>query len=489
MSFAVTDHGSGEGTYASSITVSDTTAPAIDSVVVVSIAHDDETMSVSGYGETFTQIGNKVGLNTRDLAIFAAIITSTNTTAVTITGTTLGCWAITTEYEGLDVSGSVSDVFVQSASDAVYNPSSPAWALPTLPSSFSNADNIALTIGTSSVNRVNLTADTSYTQAGYYSSNSDVGAWYYEGEDLTQRLIGSSNAFAYARLVGFAFELAIVTGGGDTSVSGTTDALTLTEGTATISLDVNVSTATDSLTLSTNQAAISLDTNLAATLDALTLSTYTAGISLDVNVLATVDALTLTDNQASIATGSTIPATLDALVLTEHQTAIQLDRNISATTESLTITGNQATVDTGATVSTTSDALTLAEYAASITFDVEVITNTEALTLSTLAASVAQGSIVSASIDALTIATQAASISFDRNVLPGIDALSLTAYAATIGGDKNLTATTDALSLTAYAAIISSDVHVIAPAKRTITTSLDSRTITTSLDSRTITVD
>jgi len=204
MAFTLTNRGGGFGVYASSITASDTFTPATDSIIVCAIAHDGETMTVSGFGVTFTQIATKVGTSSRDLDIYAGIISSPVSGRVVITGSVVNAWAATTEIEGADTSGSVSSAFVQNTSAAVYSASTP-YSLPTL-SAFASSTNLSLTAGQLSSSGT-IVADTGYTEAAYNSGNSDVGIYYKTSEDTTQRLVAGSY-FIYRHLVGFAMEVA-----------------------------------------------------------------------------------------------------------------------------------------------------------------------------------------------------------------------------------------------------------------------------------------
>lgn len=201
-------------------------------------------------------------------------------------------------------------------------------------------------------------------------------------------------------------------GGGDTSVSASTDALTLTENAATITLNVNVSTNVDVLTLTEYQASIGTDTNVSASTDTLTLTEYQSSITLDVAVNTNLDTLTLTENQASVALDVNITTNLDTLTLTEYAANIQAGENVN--------------------VNTNVDALTLTEQQASIANDVNVTTN----------------------VDSLTVSTNQATIDLMLEVLANTDTLTLTTYQSTLTRNVNVTAANDALTLTEYAATV-----------------------------------
>ncbi len=160
---------------------------------------------------------------------------------------------------------------------------------------------------------------------------------------------------------------------GDVNISASTDALTLTEQTASVALDVDISASTDALTLTEQQATITLGVDVAASTDALTLTEQQASIAVDVGISATTDALTLTEFPASIADDVNVSASTDALNLTTFQATVLLGVNISATTDALTLAEQQATITVDVGVQASTDSLTLTEHQATIDDGIVVV--------------------------------------------------------------------------------------------------------------------
>ena len=186
------------------------------------------------------------------------------------------------------------------------------------------------------------------------------------------------------------------------------------------------------------------DTNVSASVEALTITEQAATISLDVNVAAAVEALTITEYSASIDVGINILASTESLVITEQAATIVFDVNVNASTEALTITEYAATIDVGGdtTVAVSTEALVITPQAAGIGYDVDIAASTESLVLTTQAATIAVGINVLASVEALSITTQAATIGSDVVVTAATESLVITPQAATIesSGATTLTA-------------------------------------------------
>lgn len=183
------------------------------------------------------------------------------------------------------------------------------------------------------------------------------------------------------------------------------------------------------------------DTNISCSVDALTLTEYPASIAYDVGISATTDSLTLTEYAATVDYGINISATTDALTLTEYQASVAYDVGISATTDALTLTEYPASIAYGTNIDCTVDALTLTEYAATITYDVNVSASVDGLTLTEYPASVAYDFNISASTDALNLTTYSATIDYSGGtaISCGVDNLTLTTYPATIEGTEAVT--------------------------------------------------
>jgi hypothetical protein len=153
----------------------------------------------------------------------------------------------------------------------------------------------------------------------------------------------------------------------DTDVSASTDALTLTEQAATITLDVSVSAGADSLTLTEQAASIVYDVDVTAGTDALTLSNHSATVSNDVEVSASTDALTVATFAVSVELDVNVDTSADALTLTEFSATISTDDSIVAGTHALSLTTFPATIGKDVSIAAATHDLVLSEYAATIT--------------------------------------------------------------------------------------------------------------------------
>lgn len=326
------------------------------------------------------------------------------------------------------------------------------------------------------------THGSSNNQAAFFAATSgqDFGV---SCQELAGTEGGAGDIETQANWVGFGLiNLDSLQGSSDTEVSANTDALTLTEQAASVSLDVGVGATVAALALATSAASISVATDVQAAVDALSLTENQASISYDVGVSAGVDSLALTENQASIAHDINVNGAIATLTLTENQATISLGVDVQAATDALTLTEQQASIandvnvagavdaliltEFQATVDITSDTnvnanfatLTLTEFAADRAFDVGISPVTVDLTTTTYAATLSADTIVNASADALTLTEFAAGIAFDVSVSTGVDALNLVEYAATVlqaprvylNTSQTLTGATE-LTVTSYA--------------------------------------
>lgn len=98
----------------------------------------------------------------------------------------------------------------------------------------------------------------------------------------------------------------IAASGGDVNVSASTDALTLTEYSATVNAEINVAAGVDSLTLTENAATVSVGIDVQASVSSLTLTENAADVNLNVSVSASLASLTLTEYAASVTIVSSI---------------------------------------------------------------------------------------------------------------------------------------------------------------------------------------
>jgi hypothetical protein len=161
-------------------------------------------------------------------------------------------------------------------------------------------------------------------------------------------------------------------GGSDTEVNASTDALTLTENTASIALDVDVSASTAALTVTGQQATIALDTEISAGTDTLTLSQHPATVSLDTSIQAATDSLTLTEYPATIEVGGAtiVNANTAALFLADYRASIGHDVNVGAGTDTLAISTFAASItnpSSDTNVLAGASALTIGTYTVTIT--------------------------------------------------------------------------------------------------------------------------
>lgn len=150
-------------------------------------------------------------------------------------------------------------------------------------------------------------------------------------------------------------------------------------------------------------------TEISATTDALILTEYTASITYDVEILATTDALILTEQVATVSTsGATeIQASKVSLFLTEYAAEVELSQGIIATTQSLILTTFPASV--GKTVSSATVAITLTEYNAVInsSVDVFVVATAQNMALTTHGATInlQENTFINASAQSMLITT------------------------------------------------------------------------------------
>lgn len=157
----------------------------------------------------------------------------------------------------------------------------------------------------------------------------------------------------------------------DVEVSATTDALTLTEQTADVNLNVSVAAGVDSLTLTELAASIKADINVAAGTDSLTLTGLDAGINAETSVLASFDALTITGQPATVNAETNVLAGVDELTLTELEAGVSLGTVVSADAASLTLTEFGATVNAETNVQVSVASMTLATLSATVESTVE----------------------------------------------------------------------------------------------------------------------
>jgi hypothetical protein len=229
----------------------------------------------------------------------------------------------------------------------------------------------------------------------------------------------------------------------DRTITGTTEALTLTTNDATVVTEAprDITGTTEALTLTTNDATVvgTIDRTITGTSEALTLTTNDAVVvgTIDRTITGTTEALTLTENQATIQIDRTVTGDSEALLLTENQALVAKDRLVVATTEALTLGTNQAAVDLARSITASSESLLLTTLPATVIFgsnDLEITGTTEALTLTTNTASIQTDRLVTGATEALLLTENQATVArtIDLLVVGTTEALTLTENQATV---------------------------------------------------------
>ncbi len=123
------------------------------------------------------------------------------------------------------------------------------------------------------------------------------------------------------------------------TVNDSSESLTLTENSETISLSLDVQDASESLTLTENSETIGLTVDVQDASESLEITEYPETIGLSLNVVDSSEALTLTEFDETVTTSSgQVNDTSEALVLTENQETITLDLTVNDSSEGLTLT-------------------------------------------------------------------------------------------------------------------------------------------------------
>lgn len=275
----------------------------------------------------------------------------------------------------------------------------------------SGTDEIVFGIGSSAGGSGFSNSEIDSTAATLEEGGAYIAVWYriltatFTAGNAT---ITAGNDLWICNIIGFKSVAAV----GGVDVLATTDALVLTEYTATVNAETNVQAGVDALTLTTYQATISIttdvnvsasvanltlteqaatvnaETNVQAATDALTLATYSATINAETDVQTVVDALTLTTYGATVTLGVVINVGVDNLTLTEQNPTVNAARNVQTSVDVLTLTEQQATVNATRNISAGVASLTLSEFVADINLNVTVGVGVDALTLTEYAASV-----------------------------------------------------------------------------------------------------
>lgn len=231
-----------------------------------------------------------------------------------------------------------------------------------------------------------------------------------------------------------------VTGGTPTDINANTEALTLTEYPAAITLDVNVGSAVEALSLTTQIAAVGLDVNINTVAEQLQITALQSDITLDANILCGVESLSLSTYQAAIndvAVVDSIDAGYGVNPYAEYPYAAETALAITY----LDVLANQ-------------ESLALTTYPASLSYDVDILANSEALSLTTNNATFVYNVNVNAAVEQLSLDTNQATLDYSVNILSSAESLTLTANQATIAFGVNLFAGAESLTLESYPATI-----------------------------------
>ena len=143
-------------------------------------------------------------------------------------------------------------------------------------------------------------------------------------------------------------------GGGDISISATSQALSITEQSATVQqdVDISISSSTSSISITEQSSTISLgsDISISSNVDNLTFTSFNSIISVgnDIVISGTSQNISITENAATVQQDSNISinTSIDSLIITENNASIVLTGpiNISANLDSLVLTPYSAGV-------------------------------------------------------------------------------------------------------------------------------------------------
>lgn len=252
------------------------------------------------------------------------------------------------------------------------------------------------------------TTTSSETIAGNAASNpaamtaTYASSWYYiDSTTYTGPAAGSISSSEWV-CGGICFE--DVAGG--TTVSATTDSLSLTEYPATVNAETSLTATSDTLAITEYPANVNAATNVSANIDPLAITEYSATINAVTNVQASTATLTLTENNATVQAGNNVEVSASAgsLSITEFNATVNSSTIVSAGTDPLVITEYPTSVSSGTNVQSTTTSLSLTEYPSSISIDVAVQANAGSLTLTPFSVTV-EATTVDYTIDGLATKT------------------------------------------------------------------------------------
>ena len=363
------------GAVATDVVVPSFSATA-DDVLFAHVSTSSSTISSTPTGHgTWSQVGSsETAPNSSGLHLFACVVSSTGSAAVTVARATSGVMAVQIyKVPGLDVTSGVSSSYSQ-VKQANFTAS-------TFTVTF-DAPVTETTMGFyGGINTQVLTAENTELDQGWYQYQlRGMAAYNAAGDDTPS----ATCSFSYGSMI--AIELVEAASG--VEADATTDALVITEYAATVTADTSASGTTDALVITEYAATVNAETSASATVDGLVITEYNATVSKDKETFATTDGIVFTTYNATISTGIAVDATVDPLVITEYNATVTKDISPTATTDAIVFTTYNATVTTGVSVDASVDALVITEYPATVLKDIGATANVDALVFTTYNATV-----------------------------------------------------------------------------------------------------
>jgi hypothetical protein len=246
--------------------------------------------------------------------------------------------------------------------------------------------------------------------------------------------------------------------GGGTSISATTDSLTISEKSAGVNAQHAVNATTQALSLTEYNATVSAAKNINATSDVLNISTNPATVNASHRINVVTQALTINENSAVVVinAGTQINASKQALTIAGQSATVNASKSIAATMQPLAITEYAASVGIGSKIAATSQALTINEQQATVKANKSISAATQALTITEHNATLSTSQKIAATTDSIVITDYAATVKVNRNIEVSTDAITLTDFNAAVIAAKALNATTQSLNITEFNATIQS---------------------------------
>ncbi len=282
-------------------------------------------------------------------------------------------------------------------------------------------------------------------------------------------------------------------------VVGSTEAISVSTNAATVARERNVTGATEAVEITESAATVARDRQVVGATEAITVNENAASVSRTREVAGAVEAITLTENASTVTTGRTVVGTTEAITLTEQAATVNRTREVTAATEAIAITENAAVVARERVVVGSTEAIQITTGVAIITkqeppristrpglvlrrvaerrrplprFKHEslpeanvprnVVATTEAITVTTNGAAVNRGRDVVGEIETLQVAENAAVVSRSREVVGEIEAITVNENAATVARDRVVAAATEAIQITENQAVVNRARNIVA---------------------------